>query len=606
MSLKLKLVNFLDAFNKVRKRILTFFDTAGILAALTGFLLMIYQVGFDHSPERVATIQRFYNLILFLVLISNLSGLGLKRWRLKTMKLRIAELIVIPLIIVLLDIRTGFPGLASHDTVLFHLLSHNLAVYILLILVLIIEVSTSSLALSNRSMNPALLFVISFLLIIVFGTGLLMLPTATTGGITFTDAFFTSASAVCVTGLVVVDTATHFTPLGKFFILMLIQVGGLGIMTFTSFFGYFFKGGASFGNEFLLKELINEEKLGEIFKTLLKIVLITFSIEGAGAFLIYSFTDMSLFEGRTDLIAFSVFHSVSAFCNAGFSTLSGGLYEPGFRYNYSLHYTVAFLIIAGGLGFPIVFNYYRLVRHYFFNLFSWLVRRRKYYHVPNIINVNTRIVLVTTVILLVSGAVFFFVAEYSHSLAGLSLRGKIAGSFFGSVTARTAGFNTVDLMLFNPATILLFFLLMWIGASPASTGGGIKTSTFALSVLNVISLAKGKDRIEIFGREISNESVRRAFSVVFLSFLIISLAVLALMITDGSLGLERIIFEVISAFGTVGLTLGVTPNLSETGKWIIIVTMFIGRVGSLTLIIGLFRKVRSLQYRYSSERILIN
>ncbi|NTW25840.1 MAG: ATPase [Lentimicrobium sp.] len=522
------------------------------------------------------------------------------------MKLRIAELLLLPLILLLLDIRTGFPGWVEADTLAYSLLSRNLAVYAVLIFILIVEVSTSTIQLSNRNTNPALLFVGSFLFIIVFGTGLLLLPTATYEGIGFTDAFFTSTSAVCVTGLVVIDTATKFTPLGQAFILILIQVGGLGIMTFTSFFGYFFKGGGSFGNEFLLKELLNEEKLGEIFSTLLKIILVTFSIEAIGAGIIYLTIDKSLFSGQLPLLTFSVFHSISAFCNAGFSTLEAGLYQPGFRYNYSLHYIIAFLIIAGGLGFPIVFNYYRLLKHMLKSKFNQLTGRGGYFHIPNIINVNTRIALITTGVLIVAGFALFFLSEYDNSLAQLSLRGKIAGAFFGSVTARTAGFNTVDMNLFAPATVLIYFVLMWIGASPASTGGGIKTTTFSLAVMNVVSIAKGKDRIEIFGREISNESVRRAFSVIFLSFLVIGLAVLGLMLTDGGFGLTKIIFEVISAFGTVGLSLGVTPGLSMTGKWIIIITMFLGRVGTLTIMVGVFRKIRNLQYRYPTESIMIN
>ncbi len=606
MSFKLKFFLILDSFRRLRRRILGFLDTIGILAALFGFFLFLFQIGFEHSPAQIYSIHRFYNAILFVVLLSNLSGLGLRTWKDKAAKLRLAELFLITLIILLLDIRTGVPGFMNHNHYIYRMLSDNIAVYVTIFYILVLEVSTSSLKLSNQNTNPALLFVFSFLFIIVFGTGLLLLPTATYAGIGFTDAFFTSTSAVCVTGLVVVDTATAFTPLGQAFILILIQIGGLGIMTFTSFFGYFFKGGASFGNEFLLKEMLNAEKLSEIFNTLARIVMVTFSIEAIGALLIYSFTDTSLFDGRLSLLIFSVFHSISAFCNAGFSTLPAGLYQPGFRYNYTLHYIIAFLIIAGGLGFPIVFNYYRLLRHFISNKYKQFSGRYNYNHIPNIVNINSRIVLVTTGILILAGFAFFMVSEYNHSLEGLSVRGKIAGAFFGSVTARTAGFNTVDMMVLAPASILFYIVLMWIGASPASTGGGVKTTTFALAVLNVLSLAKGKDRIEIFGREIANESVRRAFSVIFLSFLVIGLAVMILMITDGDFGLNRIVFEVISAYGTVGLTLGVTPDLSFTGKWVIIITMFLGRVGTLTIFVGILRRMHSLQYRYPSENIMIN
>lgn len=606
MSLKIKIVSFVDAFNRLRKLFMRLLDGIGILASLAGFLVSLFHVGFDHNPDEVELLRHLYNLFLWMIVVSNVAGLSIKRWKEKVVKLRIAELLIIPVLLLILDARTGFSGFEWSHNGLYHLLNRDLAVYAVFIFALIIEVSTSSLQLSNRNTNPALLFVFSFLFIIVVGTALLLLPNATYNGIGFTDAFFTSTSAVCVTGLVVVDTAAIFTPLGQIFIIVLIQIGGLGIMTFTSFFGYFFKGGASFGNEFLLKELLNEDKLGEIFKTLMKIIVLTFSIEAAGAAFIYYSVDASFFSGHLNRLGFSIFHAVSAFCNAGFSILPAGLYQPGFRYNYNLHYVIAILIILGGLGFPIVLNYYRLLRHFLKNKYRQFTGRGGYVHLPKIINVNTRLALITTLMLIAGGFVFFMFSEYNHSLKGLSWSGKIAGAFFGSVTTRTAGFNSVDMAMLAPATILVYFFLMWIGASPASTGGGIKTTTFAVAFINLLSLGRGKDRIEIFGREIANESVRRAFAVIFLSFMVIGTAVLLLVITEGDRELEKIIFEVISAFSTVGLSLGITSHLSVAGKWILIATMFLGRVGTLTFLVGLFRKMRSLQYHFPSENIMIN
>lgn len=606
MSLKIELFRAIDTFNRLRKRFMRFLDAIGILAALSGFIILLYDIGFNHRPADILLIQKLYNLILWIIVFSVLAGLTMKKWQEQKLKLRITELVIIPILLLILDARTGYSGIDWSHSWLYGILMRSAAVYFVLLFSLVVETSTSSLHLSNRNTNPALLFVFSFLFIIAFGTGLLSLPNATYTGIGFTDAFFTSASAVCVTGLIVVDTATYFTPLGKIFILLLIQIGGLGIMTFTSFFGYFFKGGASFGNEFLLKDLINEEKLGEIFKTLFKIISITFSIEAIGAAIIYYTLDPHLFSGNLAQIGFSVFHSVSAFCNAGFSTLSEGLYQPGFRYNYSLHYIIGILILFGGLGFPVIFNYYRLFRHYLKNKYRQITGRGSYIHRPKIINVNTRLVLTTTLFLLVAGFVFFMFSEYNHSLKGLSPAGKIAGAFFGSVTTRTAGFNTVDMSMLAPLSILFYLFLMWVGASPASTGGGIKTTTFAVAILNFASLAKGKGRIEVFGRELASESVRRAFAVIFLSFMVIGAAVLMLEFTDGHLELTKIIFEVVSAFGTVGLTLGITTQLSIAGKWVIIVTMFLGRVGTLTILIGIFRKMRNFQYHYPKENIMIN
>ncbi len=606
MTLKLIIVRILDSLTRFRKKFMALLDAAGLLAALAGFLLFIFHIGFEHETGDVLRIKHFYNIILWLLVLSNLAGLTLVKWKQRAMKVRLAELIMIPLILLILEARTGFTGLNLSQTALYIFLNRNTAVNAVLIYALLVEVSTNSLYFSNRNINPALLFAYSFLFVIFLGTGLLMLPNATYTGITLTNAFFTSTSAVCVTGLIVVDTATYFTPLGQVFIIILIQLGGLGIMTFTSFFGYFFKGGASFGNEFLLKELINEEKIGEIFNTLLKIIAITFSIEVIGALLIYYTVPSSLFPDHIQAVGFAAFHSISAFCNAGFSTLSGNLYQPGFREIYGLHYIIGFLIIIGGLGFPIVFNYARLFNHFLKNKYNHFSTKRKYIHVPKIILVNTRIVMITTLLLISGGFFFFMFSEYNHSLRDLPLAGKVAGAFFASVTARTAGFNTVDLTALAPVSVLFLMFLMWVGASPASTGGGIKTTTFAVAVMNFVSLARGKGRIETFGRELANESVRRAFAIIFLSILVIMTATLLLVISDGALGLTNTLFEVISAFGTVGLTLGVTAQLSSAGKWIIIFTMFLGRVGTLTLLVGFFRKIRSFQYHYPKESVMIN
>ncbi len=606
MSLHIRIVRAIDFFNRFRKWFMNFLDTIGIVAALAGFLIFLYHIGFTHMPAELLVIQHLYNVILLIIIFSALAGVTVKKWEERSRRYRIAELAIVPILLLILDARTGYTGIDWSQLRLHTILNRNLAIYAVLILSLIVEVSTSSLQLNNRNTNPGLLFAFSFLFIIAFGTGLLMLPNATYAGISLTDAFFTSTSAVCVTGLIVVDTATYFTPLGRTFIIVLIQIGGLGIMTFTSFFGYFFKGGSTFGHEFLLKDLINEEKLGEIFNALLKIISITLSIEAIGALLIYSTLDPSLFSGDISLIGFSVFHSISAFCNAGFSTLSENLYQPGFRNNYMLHYIIAVLIILGGLGFPIVFNYYHLFKQYLINKYRQFTTKEMYIHLPNIININTRIAMITTLALLVTGFVFFMFSEYDHSLKGLPVSGKIAGAFFGSVTTRTAGFNTVDMNSLAPATILFYFFLMWVGASPASTGGGIKTTTFAVATLNFISMAKGKTRTEIFGRELSNDSGRRAFSVIFLSFLVIGIAVLLLTITEKNSDLTKVIFEVISAFSTVGLSLGITAQLSVAGKWILIVTMFLGRVGTLTILVGIFRKMHNFRYSYPSENVMIN
>ncbi len=453
-------------------------------------------------------------------------------------------------------------------------------------------------------LNPAQLFVTSFLLIIFLGTFLLMLPKATYEGLSFIDALFTSTSAVCVTGLIVVDTGSYFTGFGQIVILALIQIGGLGILTFTSYFSYFFKGGSSYENQLALSDITSSQKLGEIFSTLKYIILITFSIELISGVLIYSSLDANNFQSQYDKVFFSVFHAVSGFCNAGFSTLSNSLYEDGFKYNYLLQLTIIFTFVIGGLGFPIVSNIINYLKYRLRKLFSF--GKNKIANKPWVLNLNSRITLITTVSISAIAFIAFYFLEYNNTLAEHQGFGKMVTALFGATTPRTAGFNTIDTasMLF-PTTMMIFFL-MWIGASPASTGGGIKTSTFAIAILNILSLARGKSRIEIYRREIADSSVRRAFAIISLSLIVIGLGIILISVFEHDKSLMEIGFECFSAYGTVGLSLGITADLSNASKLIIAVIMFVGRVSMLTIIIAIFKKIKQKNYRYPTEEITIN
>jgi trk system potassium uptake protein len=288
--------------------------------------------------------------------------------------------------------------------------------------------------------NPAQLFILSFMFLIIAGSFLLLLPNATHTSISLTDALFTATSAVCVTGLSVVDTGSFFTPFGQVIIISLVQAGGLGIMTFASYFGYFFKGSSSFKKQLVLSELIWSGKLGEVFSTLKRIIIITLLIETAGAVFIFSSLNNEVFPEQSDRIFFSVFHAISGFCNAGFSTLQNSLYDAAFRFNYSLHLILAALFILGGLGFPIVFNLLKFLKNKLVNGVFKLIGR-KHTHLPWILNINTRIVLITTPHFNFCGnRSFFCVRVYNNTLAEHNLRGKIVSAFFGAVTPRTAGF----------------------------------------------------------------------------------------------------------------------------------------------------------------------
>lgn len=568
--------------------------------SLISILVFIYDIGY---PQQTSELEYLYFIYLVTIIAGCFSLLG--RYILKHTRPRLKSWpFDLLLLIIYLCMIIEYTGITSIVLPVF--LQNSFWLYFAIFLVFSREFSALNINFKRTVINPAQLFIFSFLIIIIIGGFLLMLPNATYSGISFVDAMFTSTSAVCVTGLVVQDTATYFTEFGQIIIILLIQIGGLGIMTFASYFSYFFTGSSSYENQIILHEMTNSEKVAEVFSTLKRIILITFAIEAFGAFLIYESIDRSLFQFQSDHIFFSIFHSISAFCNAGFSTLTNNLYDTSFRFNYSLQIIIALLIIFGGIGFPILFNLLKYIGQKIKFFFLRFIKKRRVRSSPRIINVNSRIVLITTFWLLLLGTALFFILEYYNTLNEHNFGGKLIVSFFSAVTPRTAGFNVVDTSALNIATILLVMLLMWIGASPASTGGGIKTSSLAVAWLNILSIARGKQRMEVFKREISSVSIHRAFAVIILSIFVIFLSISFLSIFEPDKGILNIAFECISAFGTVGLSTGITPHSCGASKMVLIFTMFIGRVNMLTILIALFKKSTTWVGRYPSESILIN
>lgn len=473
-----------------------------------------------------------------------------------------------------------------------------------LLLVFFVEFSRNAVSFYTRNSNPALIFLLSFFLIIAAGTGLLMLPNASVERISLIDALFTSTSAVCVTGLIVVDTATHFTELGKWILLLLIQIGGLGIMTFAGFIGHMFSGGASFQQTLFLGQFSNAEKLGEAMKTIYKIIIITFTVESLGALAIFQSLPEGYFNSFYDELFFSVFHSISAFCNAGFSTLSLGMYDVHFRFNYPILLILAFLLIFGGIGFPIMLNIYNYVKLQLRNVFDYVFRSKRFRHVPYILNFNSKLIFISTLFLILAGWAGFYILEYNGVLREHSFTGKLVTAFFGGTTPRTAGFNSVNMPDLMFSTVFLNILLMYIGASPGGTGGGIKTTTFSVMIINFWNIASGKDKIIAFGHEIRNDSVNRAFSILSLSLIVLGLSITIIHAIQPGLDLIHVIFECFSAFSTVGLSIGITPQLTDASKVIICLLMFIGRIGVLTFLSAfLFKKSQDL-VRYPKEEVI--
>ena len=472
-------------------------------------------------------------------------------------------------------------------------------------IIFLTELSKSSLIFDNFYFNPTILFVISFIGLILIGTALLMLPRATLHTpLSFIDAIFMSASAVCITGLAVSDIATNFSMFGQTVVLILIQVGGLGIMTFTGFFGYFFSGGFSFKNQLMFGEILGENKINSVISTLLTIIFITLLFEFIGAIFIYSSLDPLLFDSEGDRVFFAIFHAISSFCNSGFSILKDGIANEFYKHNYSFQIILALIFILGGLGFGTVFNFYTFLRNklrsvvYFFS-------GKEYKYKAQYFSFNTKFIVACNAIVLVVVTFSYFFLERDRSLdSEAGIFGEWATSFFMANASRSAGFNSVNLNLLSSPTLIMLTTLMWIGASPGSTGGGVKVTTVALALMNIIAIARGKESIELFKRRIDAESIRKAFAIIVLSVVVVLFSFVLLNFTDSDRSMKALLFEVVSAYTTCGLSLGVTPDLSVGGKWIIIFTMFVGRVGTLTLLVAIIKNTRNKSYIYPTEKIL--
>ncbi|MDQ2656485.1 MAG: ATPase, partial [Bacteroidota bacterium] len=493
-------------------RVVTFLIPLLVTISLT---IVVYMVGFEDVYQRhinTYTAHRFIFALLSILFIVRLLLLLPKvgRWR-----VRIFNFALLLLIFYLRDLAGEIPQLAIGSI---ELITKKLILFAGVVILFFIEVSHILRFVYRRGVNPAMLFVASFAAFIVLGGFLLLLPNATTGSIHPIDALFMSASAVCVTGLTVLDTATGFTPTGQVIILILIQLGGLGIMTFAGMISFLVTGSISIQSQVALQGMLSSNRMSNVISFISRIVLVTFTFEGIGAIMIYSTLAPDMFDSESRKIFFSIFHSVSAFCNAGFSTLSTGLYDVRLRHNYNLQWVIGLLVILGGMGFPILFNIFVSFRVKIRNTINRIFHFGEHENYTNVLDATSRLALATYFILLTMGFVAYFIFEFNHTLREhQSVMGIITTSFFGSVTPRTAGFGTVDFALFSLPTIMIYLLLMLVGASPGSTGGGIKTTVAAVAFLNMKSVVLGHERTEAFRSEISTASVKRAFAIILLA-----------------------------------------------------------------------------------------
>lgn len=441
----------------------------------------------------------------------------------------------------------------------------------------------------NR-LAPVQILAIGFAVVIFTGSILLMLPISSFEHIftPFLTALFTSTSAVCVTGLVVVDTGTYWSTFGQVVIMLLIETGGLGFMSFATMIAVFLGRKITLKERMVLHEAMNSFSLQGMVRLAKYAIFATLAIEGTGALLlsIRFIPDYGILKG----LWFGLFHAISAYCNAGFDII--GNYQNLMPYQNSIivNVTIMSLIIIGGIGFVVQSEIYQYRNFKKFSL-------------------HTKVVLLTTGLLIFGGALLFFIFEHSNpeTMGPLSAKGKILTSFFASVTPRTAGFNTLDTTKMTTASKIVTIILMYIGASPGSTGGGVKTTTFAVLMMTVVSVIKGREDTEIMGKRIAKETVYRAFSIAAISMLLIIIDVLLLSLTQKGADLIEMLYEATSAFGTVGLSLNFSPRLTSIGRIIIITTMYIGRVGPLTLAFAFAQKQQrnNSSIKYPEDKVLI-
>lgn len=573
------------------------------LLTLVGLVLL---VGFDHTASNRALIHsmlRSFQIIFIVYVAYNLILRTRETIRENRVFKWVVDIAMLITAIPLIFPHPAHPWLPHLATVLYA----RTFIYIIMATYSVVEVSFGLISIAAKRTNPSLLMSGSFLFFIIIGSLVLMLPKCTMHPIAYSDSLFVATSAVCITGLTPVDIGSTFTPLGLSVIGVLVQIGGLGVLTFTCFFASFFSGTTSVYNQLLIRDMIYSKTMNALLPTLLYVITFTLAVEALGAVAVYMSVPVDLGLDPDRRISFAVFHALSSFCNAGFCTLPLGLATPALMTSGQGFFIVtSLLILAGGIGFPILVNFKDIIVAKIRALIQKLRGRRA--DIPlHLSDLNTKIVLTTYFTILGIGSVAFFVLEYDNTLAGMTLWQKIVQSVFNSLIPRSAGFASVNPASFLPITLFIVVIQMWIGGASQSLAGGIKVNTLVAVLLNVRSILTGRHKAFAFNRALSVGSIRRANAVVTLalgSFIVFTLIIIG---AEPHLSMRQALFEVSSALFTVGSSLGVTADLGITSKYTLCVAMFVGRVGIISLLSGLaMRHTRDISPHLPEDTIIIN
>lgn len=579
-----------------------------VLAAVAALLcivdLLLY-FGFDHNPSDMGLLQRglrFVQAVFAVNVLFNFVANGRAAFREARLLKWIVDAGVLISLLPWIYPRPENPWLPWLDALLYSraFLFSVLAGYSLVTICYCVVV------LLGRRTNPSLLLSGSFLFFIFIGSLVLMLPKCTYMPISYVDSLFVSTSAVCITGLTPVDVSATFTPLGLLVLALMIQIGGLGVLTFTSFFALFFSGAPSIYSQLMLRDMVYSRSLNALLPTLLYVLAFTVAIEMLGAVAIYLTVPDSIGLDVHDKVVFSAFLSLSAFCNAGFTNIPDGMSNAYLMHGDQWIYIVtSFVVLAGAVGFPILVNFKDVIVLKVRRLWA-RARRRRFTCPVHIYDFNTKLVLVTTLSILALGTASFFVLEYNNTLRGMTLWEKCAQSFFNALAPRSAGFASVNPTSFLPATLLVVVVQMWIGGASQSMAGGIKVNTIAVVLLNLRSVVHGHAGVTAWHRNVALPSVRRANAVLALSVAVYFMYAFALLLLEPHLSVRDALFEVVSALFTVGSSLGATEHLADSSKVLLSTAMFVGRVGILSLLMGLVRTRKDSSHYFPEEPVIIN
>ncbi|MEE0978925.1 MAG: potassium transporter TrkG [Muribaculaceae bacterium] len=577
-------------------------DILTLIASLLCIVALIIYIGFDHSSSETQLIYRLLRSSQITFICTVIFELVFNRKEMRPIQW-VAHLVILVTLLPLIYTRPSHPWLPLLSNILYS----RWFLFPAIGLFSIVRTSIFIIRLLGKRTNPALILGGSFIFFILAGSFILMMPRCTLHGISYIDSLFLSTSAVCITGLTTIDVATTFTPFGLLILALMIQIGGLGVMTFTSFFALSFSGNTSIYSQLMVKDMIYTKSINSLFPTLLYILIFTLGVEAIGAVAIYMSIDDVLPMTLPDKLIFSAFHAVSAFCNAGFSNLQGGLSnELLLNSNQSIYLIASALIFAGGIGFPILVNFKEAVVRHIRRLINLILHNDKGREPVHLYDMNTKLALATTLIITAVSSVLFYLFEHDNSLAGMTVWQQAVQSLFNSFVPRSSGFASVSPVNFLGITTVMMVVLMWIGGASQSTAGGIKVNTLATMLLSVRSTIKGESKVTVFNRTISPGSIRRANGVVAIS--IISYIIFAMMLVwlEPALPLKAVLYEMVSALFTVGSSLGITSDLSVYSKLVVCVAMFLGRVGLLSLLTGMFATDDANLKNYPVDNVIIS